>query len=685
MKTFNFLLCVNFLFWIGTTTATAQTTMAHIRNLFQAKCISCHAGTDAAAGLDLSGTESQIYAELVNVTATLSPDGEKLVKPGYPYRSFLLKKINNGLIHNSDRATLSEDEGEVMPPDNYPTTQPLANNEVELLRQWILKGAKLSGTTVNKTLIDSYYTEGGFEFHERPTPPANGFQIHLGPMFLAPDEEQEYAIKYALNLPQNQEITKLQVDMPAQSHHFILYKFLQGASNSINEGLRDIGIFNNPLGSNDNELVAVWQYSDSYRLPAGTAFFWKNNDVLDLNAHMRNYSNTTIMPFDVYINVITQDEGIAAKEMKSQLNLFNSPFLFNIPANAANYTLEEAVINSDAQYNIWQIGAHTHRLGVDYDVWKRNSNGTKGEQLYEGQINGYYDWAHPHIGTFEPFYTLPQGQGFIHRGTFTNPNNQSVSFGLETQNEMMITIFQYTEGQPIPFVGVPHIANAYCVNADPLVFQPEGGTITGNGTSGNTFDPALAGVGTHQVSYSYIIPSGETITANYDIEVTPSVTAPTIAEADNVLSTQGEYESYQWYMNGNAIPNANLNYYVPTQTGVYVLAVTQNGCMVFSDEQNVVIDGIALTNNAANITYIYPNPYQNQFQIQYELKTSATVSIDLYNLIGQKITTLVAESLQNSGAHNYVIDATQLRLGKGVYFVKTNINGLSYTQKIVQE
>ena len=71
----------------------------------------------------------------------------------------------------------------------------------------------------------------------------------------------------------------------------------------------------------------------------------------------------------------------------------------------------------------------------------------------------------------------------------------------------MITYMQYTEGEPLTFVGVPNIKERYCVNADPIVFQPTGGTITGNGTSGNQFLPSAAGVGTHSVTYTYHDPT----------------------------------------------------------------------------------------------------------------------------------------------------------------------------------
>ena len=658
----------------------AQTNMGQIRTIFQAKCASCHSGATPEAGLDLSGTEAQIYANIVNVASTMSESGEKLIAPGYPYRSFLLKKMNNGLIHETD-AALTANEGDHMPTPTY-SGEPVTDKDVELVRQWIYRGAKQTGTAVNKNLIDTYYTDGGFAPIERPAPPAagQGFQIHLGPLFIAPDEEHEYALKYDLGLPENIEVKRLDVKMPIQSHHFILYKYLPGQSNSISNGLRDVGVFNIP--GDGSTMVAAWAYSGAYRVPAGTAYKWQGNDVLDLNLHQPNPSQTSILPADVYINVYTQPNGTAIKEMKSDLVTFNSPFFFVIPGNAINYPLEETVIPSE-QRNIWNIGPHTHKYGVDFDVWRRNPNGTKGEQIFEGQENGYYDWEHPNNGYYEPYYILPANTGFIHRALYTNTSSSAVTFGLTTDNEMMITYMQYTEGEPLTFVGVPNIKERYCVNADPIVFQPTGGTITGNGTSGNQFLPSTAGVGTHSVTYTYHDPTyNENITAEYDITVTPALETPSITNTDNVLSTSGNYESYQWYVNGNAIPNATLNYYVPTTSGNYMVAIMQDGCLTFSGNSSVVFTGIANAPINQSNVWVYPNPYQNEFRIQYQLTETSNINIALYNTIGQQVATIVPVSRQTNGTYNYHFDAQQLPTG--VYFLQTTINGKTYLQKLVQ-
>lgn len=63
--------------------------------------------------------------------------------------------------------------------------------------------------------------------------------------------------------------------------------------------------------------------------------------------------------------------------------------------------------------------------------------------------------------------------------------------------------------------------SAYCVNYAPstLVGNPAGGTFTGAGVSGTTFDPTIAGIGVDTITYTY---SANGCTASYQIATTVS-------------------------------------------------------------------------------------------------------------------------------------------------------------------
>lgn len=671
-------------FAIGNTTATqAQTTWGAVHSILQTKCASCHSGATPAANLDFSGTAAQVYDELIDITpdnTAAAAKGQKLVRKGYPYRSFLMRKVGQGgFVHAQDGGTLDANEGSYMP--TYPATYPLTDPERELIRQWILAGAPETGSPVNINTINQYYSEGGLTPVTRPEAPdpSEGFQIHLGPIFLPANDEKEYGIKYDPELPDNIEIKSLDVEMNQQSHHFILYKWGNNASNNTSDGLREISFSNNPFLEN-NELMAVWQYSEHQRLPAGTAFKWDENSVLDLNFHIANYSNSQIMPTDMYMNVYTQPNGTAIKEMKSELLFYTGtgpiPLFFTIPANVNNYALQEP-INNPVQWNIWTLSPHTHSLGIDFDIFRLNpDNQTPGEQIFEGSENGVYDWSHPKIDRYEPFLELAANEGLYHRALYDNPSSSPVTFGLTTDKEMMISIVQYTEGTPIPFVGIPLIKNYYCNDHEALTFVPAGGTATGTGVSGNQFIPTLAGSGTHHVTYTYNY-NGSPIVAEYDITVLPTLVAPTIVNENNTLSIPNNYDTFQWLLNGTPIPDAMLANYTPTTNGTYSVAVTLNGCTAISEPFEI---STGIENLANRISFLAaPNPHSDQVNVQYTLSDAANVQIALYNTMGQRVA-IIANLWQQTGTHTHQFNT--INLPQGVYYLQLTVGNDAICKKI---
>ncbi len=76
----------------------------------------------------------------------------------------------------------------------------------------------------------------------------------------------------------------------------------------------------------------------------------------------------------------------------------------------------------------------------------------------------------------------------------------------------------------------------------------------------------------------------------------------------------------------------------------------------------------------------YPNPFNPVTTIAYTLEQGADVKLELYNVTGQKIRTLV-NSEQSSGEHEFVLNATGL--SSGVYFYSLTSNGITQTRKLV--
>jgi hypothetical protein len=79
---------------------------------------------------------------------------------------------------------------------------------------------------------------------------------------------------------------------------------------------------------------------------------------------------------------------------------------------------------------------------------------------------------------------------------------------------------------------------------------------------------------------------------------------------------------------------------------------------------------------------VYPNPFTDTLNIQIYLVSNDTVTITVYNILGQVIKTLAYDSVMAAGNHSIVYNASSL--ATGVYFVSIKINGYTTTKKIIK-
>ncbi len=76
----------------------------------------------------------------------------------------------------------------------------------------------------------------------------------------------------------------------------------------------------------------------------------------------------------------------------------------------------------------------------------------------------------------------------------------------------------------------------------------------------------------------------------------------------------------------------------------------------------------------------YPNPFNNTTIIGYQLPIGEYVTLEIYNLLGQKITTLV-NSYQHPGYQSVIWDATTC--ASGIYIVRLMAGDREFNQKVV--
>lgn len=680
----------------------AQSTFQEVMTVFDNNgCSStyCHGG--GAGGLTLNEDLNETYANLLGISPenlTALEKGDELVMAGYPERSFLYRKINDHLYADSEMDPTTE--GDAMPPSG----DALSNRDKEMIRQWIFYGAPKQGQAFTdnvKQAFTDYHNDGGIGPIEAPEPPAEGegFQIHFGSIFLQPGDEVEYTKKYDLRLAEDLEVNRLELIMNDFSHHFLLYKYEEELAATIPDGIRpETNITDNPLLNPQSELVSSWQDNADFRLPEGTAFKWNPGTVLDLNFHILNYDQVAPLSADLYVNVYTQPAGTAVKEMVSEV----------VPGAIGGFggggellALLPGVIDTfsddydwNQTINLWNITPHTHKYGTDYDVYYQFPDGSE-LQILEGHYNtdytvftGVYDYSHPPLRFFDNLLEITPETGIRQEAAYNNTGGDFVTWGLTTNSEMMLSLIQYTIGENHQEdMILNEINDTYCLDDAPveLIANFDSGVV-GNGVTHNIFDPNVAGLGSHVLYVNCCDPS---TMSEIIIEVVPSLEGELsinnnttgLGNADLSSEWTGSEEiTYQWLFDGEIIEGATTADYEAEFNGDYTLEISNGACKTVStftvtEATNTSIESVNIIGfNAA------PNPFSEQTRITFSLSENSEVVAEIYDISGKQVALLTDATLA-TGEHTFKFNGEEA----GIYFLNLQIDGKTYTHKLIKQ
>ena len=70
-----------------------------------------------------------------------------------------------------------------------------------------------------------------------------------------------------------------------------------------------------------------------------------------------------------------------------------------------------------------------------------------------------------------------------------------------------------------------------------------------------------------------------------------------------------------------------------------------------------------------------PNPFAGNTKINYELPSNANVTLEVYDMIGRKVSTIANAAYQESGVHTYDFSAGDNQNASGVYMVRLIVDG----------
>ena len=131
------------------------------------------------------------------------------------------------------------------------------------------------------------------------------------------------------------------------------------------------------------------------------------------------------------------------------------------------------------------------------------------------------------------------------------------------------------------------------------------------------------------------------------------------------------------------IPGANAQSYTPTSTDNYYVIVTSGaGCESEpSDSYYFIYTGLIEFKEDQKVN-IYPNPYGEQFTLDYTLSSRSDVHVYLYNSFGQMLSVIEEDNSKLAGNYRLLIDAS--RYNTGIYYLKIETNDYSVIRRLIQ-
>jgi hypothetical protein len=420
------------------------------QKVFLSSCAfsSCHSAESKKADLDLSALESS-YQELVGVepfTETARAAGMKLVDPGRPENSFLLKKLGQP----------GPGEGARMPQS---APEPLPDAVVNAVREWILAGAP-----------ETESVEGVPDIGELPPPtlgslpqpplPENGIQLHLPAFSVAPRSEREifYFVNQPFaNLPQAEIIVqRIDIYMLDHSHHFIIYDFIGGTKPG--PGFRGVESVADVLNTR-RFVVGAQQSYFTLAFPPGVGLRFAKTVSFDLNSHYLNLHGTETLKAEVYINIHFAEPGSVTTFVKP---IFEINPNINVPPYTtrttswlfpgfSSFQQDPALGNIGntgsvpRDVHIYSLSTHMHRHGDRFTAYLiENGRDVQPQRILHDNLN----WDDPRYDVFDPPLVLRRGQGIRFTTTHTyddppSPTAPPLTFGITSEDEMAILLGYY--------------------------------------------------------------------------------------------------------------------------------------------------------------------------------------------------------------------------------------------------
>ena len=125
--------------------------------------------------------------------------------------------------------------------------------------------------------------------------------------------------------------------------------------------------------------------------------------------------------------------------------------------------------------------------------------------------------------------------------------------------------------------------------------------------------------------------------------------------------------------------------YIHTSESDYSYSILEIESIEFDGELSVTELEHITNITSFSLFQNYPNPFNPKTNITFELNQSGRASVDIFNVKGQLVKTLIDKHLYE-GKHNVVwdgSDANHKQVGSGMYFYKVTVDGQQYSKQMI--
>jgi len=152
-------------------------------------------------------------------------------------------------------------------------------------------------------------------------------------------------------------------------------------------------------------------------------------------------------------------------------------------------------------------------------------------------------------------------------------------------------------------------------------------------------------------------------------------------------TTNGTVDSWSWEFGDGGTSEVNNPVHQYDSAGVYtvvLLVENQYGIqpIIKSNFIDVMPNGIINIHNNFDVQ-VFPNPYKGKTNIAYALIKQTDVKIEVYNSLGEIVTTIVDEK-QASGSYKYQFSAADNGFAQGVYYLRMTLDDEVITKRLVE-